>query len=293
MKKLYGVVTPMITPMDENGNVDYASLETLTKYLIAHGSNCLYPCGTTGAVTYLTIEERKRIVETVVKAAEGKAVVYAQVGGLPYEQALELAKHAYAAKVDGIGLLTPTYYKLSDDELFTYYTSIAMNMPEDFPIYMYAIPSCAGNDITPALAARIAEKCPNIIGIKYSVPDILSLLAFRQINDGKFSVMVAGMEMFYPALCIKCDGIVSGNCHVFTEQIQMLYSAFQAGDHETALRIQNKLFQKGLLTREREMAKCVAYMYEKGAISHPNMRAPMQAISAEEAKAFCAAIDGK
>ena len=81
MKKFYGVVTPLSTPMCADENVDYDSLESLCHFLIEKGINGLYPNGTTGEVIYLTADERKKILEHVVKAAAGRAVVFSMVGG--------------------------------------------------------------------------------------------------------------------------------------------------------------------------------------------------------------------
>ena len=80
MKKFYGVVTPLSTPMCADENVDYDSLESLCHFLIEKGINGLYPNGTTGEVIYLTADERKKILEHVVKAAAGRAVVFSMVG---------------------------------------------------------------------------------------------------------------------------------------------------------------------------------------------------------------------
>ena len=80
MKKLYGVVTPLSTPMDEQGEIDYDSLENLCHYLIGQGVNGLYPNGTTGEVIYLTAEERKKILEHTLKAANGRITGFFMAG---------------------------------------------------------------------------------------------------------------------------------------------------------------------------------------------------------------------
>ncbi len=94
MKKFYGVVTPLSTPMCADENVDYDSLESLCHFLIEKGINGLYPNGTTGEVIYLTADERKKILEHVVKAAAGRAVVFSMVGAATTAETIELAQHA-------------------------------------------------------------------------------------------------------------------------------------------------------------------------------------------------------
>ena len=102
-------------------NVDYDSLESLCHFLIEKGINGLYPNGTTGEVIYLTADERKKILEHVVKAAAGRAVVFSMVGAATTAETIELAQHAEKAGADGIGVVTPYYHKLSDDQLFAHY----------------------------------------------------------------------------------------------------------------------------------------------------------------------------
>lgn len=292
MKKLYGVVTPIITPLMEDGHVDYRSLGNLTTSLIGRGSDCIYACGTTGGVTYLSIEERQKILETIWTASAGRALVYAQVGGTTLANSLKLAEHAVKLGVDGLGILTPTYYPLSDEELEDYYVTISQAVPEDMPIYIYAIPGLAVNDVSVALVERIAERCPNIVGIKYSVNDIIKLYAFRQIRNGEFSVMVAPLEMAYAAFSIGCDGIVSGTCHVFTEKIKEMYVAYKDGDLDTARELQSELLRYAPLVREKEMAKCTAYLCHEGVIATDTMRAPMKQVSAEDKDVLFSGMEG-
>lgn len=286
MQKLYGVIAPVITPLKENGEVDYISLKKLTLSLIERGCDGIYSCGTTGGVVYYSLEERKKILETIWESAKGKAVVYAQVGGTILKDTLELAQHAYKLGVDGIGILTPTYFELSEEELENYYVTVAKSVPSDFPIYIYAIPGCAVNDVSPELAARIAEKCDNIVGIKYSKADFIRYFAFRQIRNGTFSVMVAPLNFAYAAFSIGCEGIVSGTCILFTEEIQALYTAFKRGDKEKALLLQKDLFERTALVNEHEMKKCKAFLCHEGIIATDTMRAPMQQMKEREKKEF-------
>ena len=182
MKKFYGVVTPLSTPMCADENVDYDSLESLCHFLIEKGINGLYPNGTTGEVVYLTADERKKILEHVVKAAAGRAVVFSMVGAATTAETIELAQHAEKAGADGIGVVTPYYHKLSDDQLFAHYKKVSESVASDFPIYLYAIPQLAANDISVSLAERIANECPNVIGIKYSYPDMPRMLKFLNVR---------------------------------------------------------------------------------------------------------------
>ena len=96
MKRMYGVVIPMVTPLTEDDHVDVLSLQRLTDFLIDKGVDCLYPCGTTGEMAYLTDDERILVVETVVRQAAGRVPVFAQVGAANTSSTIRLAQHAAA-----------------------------------------------------------------------------------------------------------------------------------------------------------------------------------------------------
>lgn len=175
MQKLYGTVVPIVTPLTEDDKIDVQSLKNLVDHCIDNGLQCLYPCGTTGEMMYLTVEERKLVAETVVNHTNKRVPVFVQVGAWNLADTIELARHAVAIGADGIGVVTPVFYKLSDQGLVDFYEAVANSVPADFPVYLYSIPQNAVNDINPATAEAIAQKCANVVGIKYSWPDFTNL----------------------------------------------------------------------------------------------------------------------
>ena len=281
MKKLKGICVPMITPMFEDGSVDYCSLEKLVDHLIERGVDALYPCGTTGEVNNLTLEERIKITEVTVKASKGRVPVFAQVGGRITKETMELARFAVEAGADGLGLLTPTYYRLSDDELYGYYTEVAKSVPET-SVYMYGIPSCAVNELSASLVERIAEACPNVLGIKYSVGDIGKLSEFARIRAGKFDVLVAPVHLLLSALAVGVAGCVSGNNHIFIEAISELMKTFEAGDLASCRVLQARIANLSAKLAEKEIAKCKALLKRGGVISCDAVRLPCTQLSDTE-----------
>lgn len=285
MKKLYGVVTPLSTPMDEQGRIDYDSLENLCQYLIDQGVNGLYPNGTTGEVIYLTAEERKKILERTLKAADGRITVFSMVGAATTCETVALARHAEEAGADGIGVVTPYYFKLTDEELFQHYCCIANSVSSDFPVYLYAIPQMAVNDISVSLAKRIAEACPNVVGIKYSFPDMPKMLSFQNIRKGDFSVLTGPDDLFYALLASGGDGTISGNSNVIPQEYAAVYSAFQQGDYREAARRQARVNQlNAILSGTCNLASYKACLAKKGVIRSKSLRAPLRFLSPDEEK---------
>ena len=94
MQKLYGTVVPIVTPLTEEDTIDVESLKNLVNHVIDGGLQCLYPCGTTGEMMYLTVEERKQVAEVTVKEAAGRVPVFVHVGAWNLKDTIELAQHA-------------------------------------------------------------------------------------------------------------------------------------------------------------------------------------------------------
>lgn len=234
MKKLHGVTTAMITPFDEEGKINLEAVAELTEFLIEKGVNCLYPLGTTGEFIRLTVEERKKIAETIVKTADSRVTVYIHVGAANEEDVIDLAKHAYSIGADGIGVVTPYYLKLNEKELSHFFVRIAKSVPEDFGVYLYNIFQLSSNDITVKVVNNVINQCPNVMGIKYSYPDFMRTQDYIYKTKSGFSVLQGADSLFVPSLAMGCDGTVSGISCVFPEPYVAIYEAFKKGDLEKA-----------------------------------------------------------
>ncbi len=283
MKKLYGVVVPIITPFNESDQVDVDSLKSLTEYVITQGLNCIYPCGTTGEMCLLNIEERKIVVEAVVNQTAGRIPVYAQVGAVTEKETLELARHAVESGCDGIGVVTPIYYKLSDQGLIDFFTHVAESVPDDFPVYLYGIPQNAVNDISLNVACEVAKRCSNVIGIKYSSPDMTKLQQFMMINQEKFSVLVGPDHLFQAVMAAGGEGVVSGNAMILPMHYRKIWTAVQQGDYESARRIQRKTnVLNQILCEINNISAYKILLKKEGIIRTDCLRAPMEQLTLQQ-----------
>ncbi len=240
MKKLYGVITAMTTPFTEEGEVDAEALEEQTEFLIEKGVNCLYPTGTTGEMYLLSKEERELIAETVVKKADGRVTVYIHVGAMTMKETIDLARHAHKIGADGIGVVTPSYFTVNERAMVQYYKDVCHALPDDFPVYVYVIPQLARNDISPETMEQICKECKNVIGVKYSYPDMSVLLKYLRVNNGDFSVVFGADHMFLPALAAGADGTVSGCSGPFPELFTEIYRLFQENNMAKAKEAQDR-----------------------------------------------------
>ena len=238
MKKLFGVITAMTTPFTEDGKVNVTALEEQTEFLIQKGVQCLYPCGTTGEMYLMSAEDRELVAETVVKKAAGRVTVFIHVGAMTEDETIRLAQHAHKIGADGVGVVTPSYFGVSPRAMVEYYKRVCAALPDDFSVYVYVIPQLAKNDITAATMEEIAAACKNVVGVKYSWPDVRRVNEYLQVRGGNFSVVPGADDLFLPCLVCGCDGVVSGCSGPFPEAFVAVYKAFQDGDLARARKAQ-------------------------------------------------------
>ena len=287
MKKMKGVITAMTTPFDENDRVDVAALEEQTEFLIQKGVDCLYPCGTTGEMLNMTPEERELTAETVLNAAAGRIPVFIHAGAMTLRETVRLAQHAEKIGTDGIGVVTPGFFGIKDKAMLRYYQQVSQSVSRDFPIYLYAIPQCATNDLRPDVVAEIIDTCPNVVGIKYSYADMIRLKDYLTLNtNNNFSVLFGADRLFLPALVMGCEGTVSGCSGPMPEHFVNVYKAFLAGDMETALReqiIANEICE--IMKSGADMGIFKAVLQFRG-MKGGHMRSPLIDLDEEEKAAL-------
>lgn len=284
MKKMRDVVIPIVTPLTEDDRIDVASLQRLTDYLIEKGVDCLYPCGTTGEMVYLSNEERKLVVETVVKQSAGRVPVFAHVGAENTKSTIELAQHAVACGADGIGVVTPWYFQLSNKALVDYYVDVCAAVPADYPVYLYSIPQNAVNDLDYETAAEIAARCPNVVGIKYSAPNMTKLQQFMTIRDGAFDVLVGPDHLYEAVVAVGGVGVISGNAMIIPEHYGAVRDAMARGDWAQATKAQRRTnILNAILCAKNNIGCYKVVLKELGVISTTRMRKPMEEVSAEDA----------
>ena len=186
MQKLFGTVVPIITPLTEDDKIDVQSLKNLVDHCINNGLQCLYPCGTTGEMYLMSAEQRELVAETVVKTAAGRVTVFIHCGAMTQDETIRLMQHAEKIGADGVGVVTPSYFTVDEKSMIAYYKAVCAAVSEDYPVYAYVIPQLAHNDITADTMEKIAAECKNLIGVKYSYPDMGRLCEYLRVRGGNF-----------------------------------------------------------------------------------------------------------
>lgn len=233
-----GVMVPMATPFQENGDLDEKALRDLTHFLVEKGVDSLFPGGSTGEGWSLSAAERRRVFEIVVKEAGGRVPVYGGTGGVSTRDAILLAHVAEDAHCDGMVAITPYYITPNAEELYCHYRAIADS--SRLPLIPYNNPARAVVSMSPNFVTRISH-VPNIVGLKDSGGNLGLHMRFIHETRPGFAVFQGRDEMFYPSLELGAAGIVAATANVAPDLAISIYRKFVQGDRAGSLQAQLKL----------------------------------------------------
>ena len=159
-----GSIPAMVTPMLEDGSVDYASLRKLIEWHIAEGTDCIGVVGTTGESPTVNVEEHREIIRVSVEQAKGRVPIMAGCGANSTAEAIELAKFAKSVGADCQLQVVPYYNKPTQEGLYQHFKAIAEAVP-DLPVILYNVPGRSVADMQHETVLRLAQ-VPGIVGIK-------------------------------------------------------------------------------------------------------------------------------
>ncbi|HEX9015231.1 MAG TPA: dihydrodipicolinate synthase family protein [Chloroflexota bacterium] len=237
---LRGVIVPLVTPFNRTGGLDEAALRDLIEFLLGTRVHGLFPGGTTGEAPLLTDEERRRVAETTVSAANGRVPVIVQTGATSTDATIALTRHAREIGADAAAIVTPHYFRLSDEALVQHYVRVAEAVP-DYPLFLYNIPQLTGNNLVPSLVAEIARRCPNVVGMKDSWGNLTQIIDSRDAAGGDFQVAIGGDGLILSALAVGIPAAVSGHANPCPELFVELFEAFWRGDAAAAASAQARV----------------------------------------------------
>ena len=283
MKKLYGMVCAMITPMKEDGSLDLKSIPALCEHLYQGGVHCLYPNGTNGESILLSPQERRTQAEAIQKANAGRCVLYIQCGAVTPEETYDHVRHARKIGADGAGVMTPVFFPTDDQALRDYY-GVILKETSDFPLYVYNIFSRTGNDVSASLLGELMETYDNLYGIKFSAPNLLRVEDYVHCCAARTADVLIGNDAL--ALCCLTAGgrgYVSGPGAVFPRYYAAVYDAFREDDLPAARAAQEKVLR--LMQRMEGVPEIPAIKYmlwRQDVLSTPVCRRPFRPLDAAE-----------
>jgi len=169
MKPITGSIVALITPMHEDGSVDYETLRSLMDWHIAEGADCIGVVGTTGESPTVSVEEHCEIIRVAVEHARGRVPVMAGAGGNSTREAIELTRYAQKVGADCSLSVVPYYNKPSQEGIYQHFKAIAEAV--DLPLVLYNVPGRTVADMQPETTLRLAQ-LPGIVAVKEATGNI-------------------------------------------------------------------------------------------------------------------------
>ena len=221
-----GSFVAVVTPF-KNNRVDVEKLKELVEFHIKKGTSGIVPCGTTGESPTLSHEEHRVVIETVVKAVNGRIKVIAGTGSNNTNEAIELTRFAKEVGADGCLVITPYYNKPTQNGLYLHFKKIAETV--DIPIIMYNVPGRTGTNMISSTAAKLS-KIKNIIGIKEASGNITQISQIVRECVEEFDVLSGDDAMTFPILAVGGKGVISVAANIVPAEVAGLVEAFNGGD---------------------------------------------------------------
>ena len=236
VEKYQGVIPAFYACYDKDGNISVEGVKALTKYFIEVGVKGVYVGGSSGECIYQSKEERKLVLETIMKEAKGKLTVIAHVACNNTADSMELAAHAEKCGVDAIAAIPPIYFHLPEHAIAKYWNDISSAAPNtDFVIYN--IPQLAGVALTPSLYKEMLKN-PRVIGVKNSSMPIQDIQIFKAIGGEGKVVFNGPDEQFIGGFRIGADGGIGGTYGAMPKLFLKALDCLKKGDYKTARAIQ-------------------------------------------------------
>ncbi|MEI3599350.1 MULTISPECIES: 4-hydroxy-tetrahydrodipicolinate synthase [unclassified Oceanobacillus] len=241
------LLTAMVTPFDEHGEVDYGRTSKLIEHLLDTGTDGLVVAGTTGESPTLTTREKVKLFKYVVKEVNGRVPVLAGTGTNNTRASIELTREVESIGVDGIMLVVPYYNKPSQEGLYQHFSQIAAST--SLPVMLYNIPGRSSVNMTPETIIRLSQ-VDNIVSVKEASGDLDAVSQIIEETGDDFSVYSGDDGMTLPILSVGGTGVVSVAAHVIGKDMRAMVQNFldgnvteAAGIHRRIVPVVKALFQ--------------------------------------------------
>ena len=284
--KFKGVMSALVSCIDENENVKEDSMRRLMNWHLKEGFSGFYLTGGTGEGPLLQKETRKRIVEIAKDEAGDRCDLIAHVGAIDLKTAVELAKHAGEVGMDAISSVPPFFVRYDEAQIADYYK--ALSDASGLPVLMYASP-LAGVNITWDMVDRLMD-IPNMIGLKWTSFDYFTMHRIKALRGGNINVINGPDECLLCGLTLGADGGIGATYNVMPKLFTRIYNSFQAGNLADAQEAQFKanrlievLLKFGVVVGVKDMLEMIGF--DCGYQVYPQKR-----FTAEEQAAFHAAL---
>ena len=236
---LKGIFVPHLTPFKRNGEVDEESLRTCVRFWVESGLHGLVVCGSNGEAPYLSREERKTVIGTVIDEVNGKIPVIAGTGSMSTWETIMFTDDAKDLGVDAALVVTPFYFKLANREIHEHYRTILEAV--DLPIVLYSVPKFTGFHLDLSIISQLASEYEHVIGVKDSGGSMSRITQVIGSVGDRISVLAGTGGLALPTLLLGGTGAIIAVANAIPALCVNMYEAFKRRDYETASKLQRHI----------------------------------------------------
>ncbi len=278
-----GVFPYLVSPIDESGKVMRNLLTDLVDHLIDEGVHGLAPLGSTGEFAYLSQEQRRCVVDTVISASSGRVPVVAGVASTSTADAVAQTEYMVNSGADGILAILEAYFPISDEGVEAYFTAIA-KAAKGRPVVLYTNPQFQRSDLSLPVIERLSH-IDNIRYIKDASTNTGRLLSIIERTRGRMEVFAASAHIPTCVMMIGGVGWMAGPACIAPKQSIELYETAKAGEWTRAMELQRPLWKLNEVFAKYSIAACIKTAldlqgFAVGAPMHPQM--PLNEAAREE-----------
>ena len=235
-----GAGVALITPMNDDGSVNYEKLRELLEFHVANKTDAIIICGTTGEASTLSDEEHLECIRFACEVINKRIPVIAGTGSNCTQSAIELSKEAEKSGVDGLLLVTPYYNKATQNGLKAHYKAIAKEV--NVPIILYNVPSRTGTRLAPQTVVDLCHEVPNIVGVKDATGDISEVAELMSLAKGTVDVYSGNDDQIVPVLSLGGKGVISVLSNILPKETHDMVASYLEGDVAKSCEMQLKYF---------------------------------------------------
>ena len=236
-----GAGVALITPMHEDGSINYDEMERIVDYQIENGTDAIIVCGTTGEASTMTHEGQIETIRACTGMVKKRVPVIAGTGSNCTKTAVYLSQEAKKAGADGILVVSPYYNKATQNGLKKHFTTIAKST--DLPMILYNIQGRTGVNILPKTIAGLSKDVDTIVAVKEASGDISQVAEILALSEGRIDVYSGNDDQIVPIVALGGKGVISVLSHVLPRETHDMVIKTMSGDISAGAELQLKYFK--------------------------------------------------
>lgn len=233
------LLTAMVTPFNEDGSVNYDAGCQLADWLLANGTDGLVIEGSTGEAATMTMDEKIKFMQTIVKYIGGRAPIVAGAGTNCTASTIELAQAMEKCGVDGLLVVGPYYNKPTQEGYYQHFAAVAKSVK--LPIIVYNVPGRTGSNIAPATIARLAADFANIVAVKEAAGNVAQTAELYRVLPERISIYSGDDGLILPFMAVGACGLISVLANCNGRILQDVMQAYSEGRVQDAAEVNKKM----------------------------------------------------